>query len=204
MMSFLLNPNVAFVLMSVAFLVTIFALLAPGTGLLEFISIIFLGLVGYTIANMPVNAWAIVLLLAGIVLIIVSLRRYKKTSWLIVSIAILILGMLFVFKAPNQLLAVDPLLALIVIACMGSFIWIVGSNTTKAFAMHPHRDPDKVIGSIGRAVTNVSDSGSVYVDGENWSAVSDQTIPKGSQVIVRQRKGLILTVEIYTEKKLKK
>jgi membrane-bound ClpP family serine protease len=41
------------------------------------------------------------------------------------------------------------------------------------------------------------------VDGESWSATSDEPIPAGSPVKVVQREGLILKVELVKENKKK-
>jgi len=98
-MEFILNPNVAYVLLALSFLVTIFALVAPGTGVLEILSLFSLLLVGYTVANMAVNTWAIVLLLVGVILVILSLKRAGKWYFLAVSIATLMVGMLFVYRS---------------------------------------------------------------------------------------------------------
>ncbi|MFN2304962.1 MAG: hypothetical protein ACK2TV_14620, partial [Anaerolineales bacterium] len=78
-MNLILNPDVAFVLLEFALLVTIFALLAPGSGVLEIVSLILLFLVGYSVANLPVNTWAIILVLIGIIAVIVMFRL--KTRW---------------------------------------------------------------------------------------------------------------------------
>ena len=98
---------------------------------------------------------------------------------------------------------VDPLLALVVSAGMGAFIWIIGKNITQASRQRVHRDLARLVGQTGHAVTDISIKGSVYVDGENWSAISDQPIKKDSQVIVTQRNGLVLKVEPVTDKKKK-
>jgi len=203
-MEFLLDPNIAYVLLAIAFFVTIFALLAPGTGILEILSLILLLAVGFTIANMAVNTWAIVLLLVGVVLAIVALKRSRKWYFITSSIIALIVGMLFVYKDYGSILAVDPLLALIVSAAMGAFIWIIGRNTTAAFDLKPQGNPDNVIGLSGRAVTDIHTSGSVYVNGENWSAISETRIAKGNQVTVLERSGLILKVSILEDVKQKK
>jgi membrane-bound ClpP family serine protease len=202
-MNFMLDPNLAFVLLAVSFTVTIFALLAPGTGLLELISVLLLTLVGFTVASLPVNSWAIVLLLGGVVSVILTLKKTDNKYLVIVSIFLLLAGMLTIFKAEHGLLAVDPLLALVVSAGMGAFIWIIGKNITQASRQHVHRDLARLVGQTGHAVTDISIRGSVYVDGENWSAISDQPIKKDSQVIVTQRNGLVLKVEPVTDKKKK-
>jgi len=204
-MEFILNPNVAYVLLALAFLITIFALVAPGTGVLEVLSLASLMLVGYSIANMAVNTWAIILLLVGVILVILSLKRTGKWYFLAISITTLIVGMLFVYRSHNgRFLAVDPALAVIVSATMGAFIWIVGRNTYAAYKLAPARDPDRVVGMTGRAITDILNDGSVYVDGENWSATSDSMITKGSAVIVRERSGLVLKVSLPEVEKPKK
>lgn len=202
-MIFFLDPNFAFVLLAVAFLVTIFALLAPGTGVLEVLSLGLLTLVGLSIARMEINTWAIVFLLGGIVAVILALRRFDNRYFLIAAILMLLVGMLFLFKVPGQVMAVDPLLAAVVLAATAGFIWIVGRMTTQAFKAKPKQDPDNLIGETGRAVTEISKEGSVYVGGENWSAVSSEPIKKGSSVIVRKRNGLVLEVEESLKKSKK-
>jgi len=194
-MIFFLDPNFAFVLLAVAFLVTIFALLAPGTGILEVLSLGLLTMVGFSIARMEIHTWAILLLLGGIVAVILVLRRFDNRYFLVAAILMLLAGMLFLFKIPGQVLAVDPLLAIVVSLTTAAFIWIVGRMTTQAFKAKPQQNLENLIGEVGRAVTDISKEGSVYVGGENWSAVSNKPIKKGSSVVVRQRDGLVLVVE---------
>ena len=200
-MNFLLDPNIAFVLLAIAFMVTIFALLAPGTGVLEIISLMLLSLVGFTVANMPVNTWAIVLLVGGILSIIITLKRSENQFLIAISILLLVAGMLTIFREKGQMFAMDPFLAFIVSVSLAAFIWIIGRNTTRAFNQRPQQDLDRLIGQNGRAVTDIANKGSVYVDGENWSAVSDAPIKKDSTVIIRQRDGLVLKVEEFLELK---
>jgi len=142
-------------------------------------------------------------LLMGVVLVIVTLRRSQQWYFIAGSISIFIVGMVFVFRGENVILGVDPLLALIVAVGIGIFIWIIGRNTSMAFHQKPHRDLNRLVGLIGTATTDITKNGSVYVDGENWSAVSDEPISAGTQVIVKQRKGLVLNVEIVKETKKK-
>ena len=194
-MTFFLDPNFSFVLLAVAFLMTIFALLAPGTGILEVFSLVLLTMVGFSIARMEIHSWAILLLLGGIIAVILALRRFDNRYFLVAAILMLLAGMLFLFKVPGQILAVDPLLAFVVSLTTAAFIWIVGRMTTQAFKTKPQQNLENLIGEVGRAVTDISKEGSVYVGGENWSAVSSKPIKKGSSVVVRQRDGLVLIVE---------
>ncbi len=192
----ILHPDVAFVFLALSLLVTIFALLAPGSGVLEVLSLILLFIVGYLVANLPVNSWAIILVLIGIVSVILMLRRKRQGYFIAGSIFVLILGMIFVFRGETTLLGVSPMLAGIGAVGMAAFIWIIGRNISAVAHQEPYSDPDRLVGMIGSATTDISREGSVYVNGENWSAVSDKLIKAGSQVKVIQRNGLVLQVEM--------
>ena len=66
MEEFLLNPNVAYVALVSGFLIAILALLSPGTGLVEVGGLILMIIAGWGIYNLPVNLWALVILLLGV------------------------------------------------------------------------------------------------------------------------------------------
>jgi membrane-bound serine protease (ClpP class) len=201
--NFLLNPDVAFIILGAALLMTIFALLAPGSGVLEVIALLLLFAVGYSVANLTVNAWAIVLLLIGIAAVVVTFRRARRWYLIAGSILILVVGLVFVFRSETGILGVNPWLAIVEAAGIGGFVWIIGNNVSKTFHQKPYSDLNSMAGMVGRAATDIAVDGSVYVDGESWSATSDEPIPAGSPVKVVQREGLILKVELVKENKKK-
>ena len=153
-MDFLFDPNVAYVLLAVAFFSTIFALLAPGTGVLEILALFLLVMVGFTVKYMAVNTWAIILLLSSVALVLISLKRAWKWYYLAASMLALMAGMVFFYREEGQILAIDPLLAFLVSISIGIFVWVIGRNTVAALNLQPQRDPDNVIGLTGRAVTD--------------------------------------------------
>ena len=57
-------------------------------------------------------------------------------------------------------------------------------------------DPAFVLDQIGEVRTAIDPTGSVYVAGELWTARADAPIAIGAHVRVRDREGLILTVEL--------
>jgi len=52
-----------------------------------------------------------------------------------------------------------------------------------------------MIGEIGRALTELSPAGKVFVHGEYWDAVAVRPVPAGADVRVRAIDRLTLTVE---------
>lgn len=192
---FLLNPDIAYLILVIALLATMMAVLSPGTGVLEIFTLFMWLISGYIIYNMPVNYWALGLLLLGVVLFLLSLRKLKNLGYLALSIAAVIAGSIFLFDQPGWQPAVNPVLAVIVSVFAAGFVWIVAQKALEADRIRPTHDLEALIGETGEAKSIINDEGSVQVAGELWSAKSDQPIPEGSQVRVVGRDGFNLKVE---------
>ena len=192
---FLLDPNIAYLILVGAALLTMMAVLNPGTGLLEILALFLWLISGYIIFNKPINFWALGLMLLGVVLFLFSLRKLKSMVYLGLSIAAVIVGSIFLFDAPGWQPAVNPVLAVIVSIFVAGFVWLVAKKALEADAMRPSHDLEALIGAVGEAKTAIGDEGSVQVAGELWSAKSDQVLPEGTHVRVVARDGFILVVE---------
>ena len=217
---FLLDPNVAYLILVLTSMATIMAVLTPGTGIVE-LGALFLWLISaYIIYSIPINIWALGLLLLGFVLFLLSLRRIKnlvvlgfstaamenpKTTRFLrriknlvvlgFSIAAVVIGSAFLFDQPGWQPAVNPVLVLFVSIVVSGFTWVIARKVLEADSMVPVHDLEGLIGATGVAKTAVGEEGSVQVAGELWSAKSDQVIPEGSQVRVVGREGFDLKVE---------
>jgi len=191
----LLNPNVAYLLLVGGALLAILALLNPGTGLLEVAALILLVLAGWGIYSLPINLWALGLLLLGVLPFLFALRRSGRMVYLGVSIAALVVGSIFLFQGEGVKPAVSPFLAVIVSVLAVGFVWLVAQKTLEADRVRPVHDLKALIDTIGEAKTDIHTEGSVQVAGELWSARSQQPIPVGSKVRVIAREGFILDVE---------
>jgi membrane-bound serine protease (ClpP class) len=202
-MDFLQNPNITYLLLAGGLIFAMLALAAPGTGLLEILALFVLGLAGYGVAvyNLPINAWSMVILLAGMVLFFLALRRPKQLYLLVVSILALVVGSAFLFRSLTWYLpAVDPLLAVVVSVLSGGFFWIAARKVMVAASARPVHDLGTLIGAKGEAKTHILKEGSVQVEGELWSAYSDQPIHSGAPVRVLERDGFTLKVEAIEPK----
>lgn len=193
-MNILLEPNVAYLILVGGFVLAILAMLSPGTGLLELGALFSLAAAGYAIANLPVNGWAIAVLVLGVFPFLLALRRSRRWIFLIVSIAALIGGSIFLFRNAQGGPAVNPYLAAVVSLLTVGFLWFAGRKGIEALEQPAH-SPERVVGMIGEARTGVSKEGTVYVGGETWTARSRVFIPAGTRVRVLSRDGLIVNVE---------
>ncbi len=189
----ILDPNLAYVLLVGGFLLSVFALLTPGTGVVEIGGLFALVLAGYGIISTPTNFWAILFLLP-VLPFLFFYRKSKKNYWLLLLIAFLNIGSFAIFKSEDQYFAVSPVLAIIVTLLDAVLLWFVVKKLVEAIDQSPAFDPQTIIGKIGEARTRIEGNGTVYVDGEEWSAISSQIIPKEAKIRVINKTGLVLDV----------
>ena len=196
MEEFLLNPNLVYLFivggMSLAFL----AILAPGTGLLEVSALFFLVLAGWGIFNLPINYWALILLVVGVFPPIFVMRKTKKNLYLWISVVALVIGSAYLLQGETwYLLAISPGLAIAVSVFIGGLFWIAVKKTLEAEEIPPSHDLNMLIGAVGEAKSEIYHEGSVQVNKELWTARSKAPIEAGSEVRVIDREGFILVVE---------
>ncbi len=194
-MNIFLDPNVAYVLLVVGFIIAILALFSPGTGVLEAGALIILVLAGYSIYSLPINPWALGVLVLGVFPFLLALRHSRQWIYLVLSLVALIVGSAFLFRTPNGGPAVNLWLAAFISLLSGGFLWFVVRKGIEAIARRPELGPDRVIGMIGVARTEIHQEGTVYVSGEEWTAQCDDRIQAGEKVRVVGRDGLVLQVE---------
>jgi membrane-bound ClpP family serine protease len=194
-MNILLDPNVAYFLLVSGFIMAILALFSPGTGVIEIGAVFALALAAYGIINMPINTWALVVLLAGVFPFMLALRRSQQYIYLAIALIALIAGSVFLFRAEEGALAVHPFLASLVSILAMGLLWYIARTGLTVMQQPPSHDLGRFIGKTGEARTDVYLQGAVYVAGEEWTARSTSFIPAGSQVKIVGREGLVLLVE---------
>ena len=199
-MELLFEPNVAYLLLAGGFMLAIMALLSPGTGVLEIGALITLTLAVISVSQLPINLWALLILVIGVFPFFLAVRRSGKLIYLGISIVAWVIGSAFLFRSSVWYLpAVNPLLALVVSAVSAGFLWVATTKIMEAEGVRPTHDLGALIGAVGEARTDMHAQGSVQVAGELWSAFSAQRIPSGTPVRVIGREGFMLEVEPLRE-----
>jgi membrane-bound serine protease (ClpP class) len=194
-MDFLLEPNVAYLILLGGVLLGLMAIVTPGTGLFEIGAFFCLALAGYAVYNLSINWWALVILVLSIIPFIYAIQKPKREPYLGISILLLVAGSVFLFAVDGWKPAVNPFVALVTSALLSVFLWIVVRKTAQAAGARPLHDLEISVGAIGEAKSKIHEEGSVYLAGEMWSAKSDSPIPAGSSIRVVRREGFILVVE---------
>ncbi|MDH3942597.1 MAG: hypothetical protein OEV06_00680 [Anaerolineae bacterium] len=195
-MEFVFTTNLAYFVLVIGFLLAVFALLTPGTGIFELGALAALVFSAWAIASLPTNTWALVLLLVGVFPFLLALRRTQKRIYLLISALALMIGSAYLFQGSEWWLpGVHPALAFVVSVSAGGLLWFMAVKVLEAGMLGLSHDISGLVGMEAETRTKVHHEGSVYTRGEMWAARSKKPIPSGRRVRVTAREGLILDVE---------
>ncbi len=194
-MEFLLDPNIAYLILLAGVLLTLLAIVTPGTGMLEAGAILCIALAGYAVYNLSINLWALILLILSVIPFLLALRKPKGQLWLALSLLGLVAGSMFLFATETGAPVVNPALVVVASILLVIFLWFAVSKSIQAAHLHPTHDLDMLVGRVGEARTEILAEGSVHVAGELWSARSESPIPAGTPIRVLGRDGFVLVVE---------
>jgi membrane-bound serine protease (ClpP class) len=198
-MEILINPNVAYLLLVVGIVMVIMALFAPGTGILELGAFFVLLLAGWEMSQLPINLWALGLLVLGVVPFILAVRKSHKLVYLVIALIAFIIGSIYLFQGDYWWQpGVNPILAVVTSILAGGYIWIAVTKVMETEYMRPQHGTSQLIGKIGEAKTDIFTEGSVQIESELWSAHSEVPIDVGTDVRVIKIEGFILEVEPVT------
>ena len=194
-MDFLLNPNIAYLVLVAAMLFTLVAVITPGTGIAEILALFSLLLAGYAVYNLAFNWWALALLVLSAIPFVYGIRAPRRGLWLAISIVGLTLGSIFFCPAQQGLISVDLPLAIVTTLAYSAVLWFAARKVLEVSGVRPVHELSGLIGQRGEAKTAIGEDGSAQVAGELWSARSDTLVPPGSAIKVIEREGFVLVVE---------
>lgn len=199
LLSWIMDPNIAFILMSLGMLAIWAEFNHPGAILPGVVGLIALVLAVFALNLLPTSYVAFVLI--GLAFALFALEA-KFTSYGILGIGgviCMIFGALLLVDGPIPELRVSLLTAIAVSIPLGAITVVLMTLVLRA-----HKNPvvtgtHAMIGEIGIARTAVDGDGKVFVHGELWNAMAANSIPEGARVRVRGVEGMRVVVEAATE-----
>jgi membrane-bound serine protease (ClpP class) len=191
-----LRPEVMFILMLMVIYGFIGELSSPGAILPGVVGAIALILVLYMSAILPVNIAGLVLI--GLAVLLFIADTYAMTHGVLTTGGIIafFLGamMLFNHAAPGYSLSLHWIIPATAVTAL-FFIFVV-SKGIQAQLRAPQTGKDAMIGKTVNALSRIdSGGGRVFIDGENWNAVSPTPVEAGQPVEVAGVEGLTLKVK---------
>src|SRR5579871_2202891 len=194
-LAYLMDPNVAFILLAVGALALYAEFNHPGTVVPGTVGVVFILLAIFALNLLPTRFAALVLILASFVLFALEAKFATHGVLAIGGMVTLTLGGLLLVDAPIPQMRVHLLTALGVSIPMGVITVFLMSIALKARANKVVTGVQGLIGEIGQAQTALTPQGKVFVHGELWDAVASSNVPSGEAVVIRNVECLQLHVD---------
>ena len=195
------NPNVAYILLSLATIGLITEISSPGLIFPGVIGGICLFIAFYSLGTL--NAYW-----AGVLLIILAFGLFVAELFVSAfgiltagGLASLILGSLILFANNPPALTVNTGLIIVVAVVIAAFVILVVGAVVRGQRRKITTGVEGLIGRVAIAKTKLDPKGNVLVEGELWAATIDEgTIESGEEVTVTGVEGLKLKVTRKKEK----
>ena len=201
-LGFLVNPDIAYILLIIGMFGIIFELSHPGIVAPGIAGGIALLLSFISFGSLPTNLGGVLFIVLAIVLFILDIKLPTHGVLTAGGILSFVLGSFLLFppwRAPRlpsgPVARVSPAIIFLMTALVAAFFVFVVSKGLLAQRRRPTIGTESITGSTGRALTDIDPVGQVQSMGEQWSARSvEGTIHAGESVEVVGREGLTLLV----------
>ena len=204
-LSMLINPNVAFILLMAGVQLIFIELSAPGGWVAGFLGALCLALAAYAMRIMPLNWLGLALIGTSFILFILDFKIPGVQAMSIAGVGVLIAGALVLFNgsgaSPYGKVSV-PLVVMTGLA-IGAFSIFIAAKGLRAQKMRPATGPEALIGRQGVVRVPLNPNGTVWVAGEIWTAHADDgPLAEGEPVEIVAVEGLRLRVRQCSEEKI--
>lgn len=197
LLELLVNPTVAYLLLTAGFAGIAFELFNPGIvapGALGAVALV-LGLFGTS--QLPVNAAGVVLLIVALVLFVLELKITSHGVLGIAGVIALAAGGLLLFNTDNSAFEISVPVVIFTAILLGGLTLFGVSKALQARRRVVHTGWEELVGKVGEVRVPVQPAGQVFVDGALWRArASDDSASFGigEKVRIDSVEGLTLFV----------
>ena len=194
-LSWIINPNVASVLLMIGIMALYAEFNHPGAVVPGTVGVVFILLAVFALNLLPTRFAAVVLILASFVLFALEAKFATHGVLALGGITTLVLGALLLVDAPIPEMRVKLSTALGVGIPLGLITVFLMTVAVRARRNKVLTGSEGLIGEVAVAQTSLAPAGKVFVHGEIWDAVSSSNVPAGERVRVQRVDGLRLSVE---------
>lgn len=184
LLSWLVNPNIALLLLVGGALLIYLEFNTPGTIVPGTLGTLMVLLSIFALNLLPIRYTAVMLLVAAMVLLVLEAKFGGHGALAIAGIVCLTLGTLTLIAAPVPELAVNPWVALGLSTAFGVITAFLVRLAVRARRMKARLGVDALIGQPASAMEPLNPEGHVLVEGEIWRAIADQAVAPGTPLRV--------------------
>ena len=194
-LDFLLDPNIAFLVLAIGALALYAEFNHPGAIVPGVVGVVFILLALFALNLLPTRYASLTLILGAFVLFVLEAKFATHGILGIGGIVLLTLGGLLLVDGPIPELRVHLWASLAISIPLGLITIFLMSIAIKARQNKVVTGAQGLLGAIGEARTEIDPEGKVFVMGELWNAHAPTRVRMGEQVVIRKVDGLELEVE---------
>jgi membrane-bound serine protease (ClpP class) len=191
----LADPNIAYILLSIATLGIMAEIFNPG--------LIFPGVVGgiallmafYSLGVLPVNYAGILLIVLAVGLFIGELLTTSFGIFTAGGIVALVAGSMMLFKGASPVFRINPWLIATVCILVSGFLIFLVQRAVKVHRKQATTGREELMNKTAVVRAALNPQGIVFYKGERWTAISESgDIGIGEEVVIKRIDGLTLYV----------
>ena len=194
-LDFLLDPNIAFLVLAVGALALYAEFNHPGAIVPGVVGVVFILLALFALNLLPTRYASFTLIIASFVLFALEAKFATHGILGLGGIALLTIGGLLLVDGPIPQMRVQLWTALGVSVPLGVITVFLMTIALRARRSKVVTGLQGMIGAVGEARTDIDPEGKVFVQGELWNAHAPSRVGLGEHVVVRKVEGLELEVE---------
>ncbi len=194
-LGFLMNPDIAFILLAIGALALYTEFNHPGAVWPGTVGIVFILLAVFALHLLPIRFAAVVLIFASFVLFALEAKFATHGVLAIGGITTLVIGALLLVDSPIPEMRVKLATALAVSIPLGVITVFLMTIALRARRNKIVTGREGLVGEVAIAQTALAPAGKVFVHGEIWDAVASASVLAGERVVVQKVDGLQLFVE---------
>jgi membrane-bound serine protease (ClpP class) len=193
-LNFVMDPNIAFILLSVGMLAVYVEFNHPGAVIPGVVGLFCILLAVFAFNLLPTRFAGVAMIVAAVVLFVLEAKLAAHGVLAVSGVVMMTLGALLLVDSPIPELRVHLATALAVSIPFGAITVFLLTIALRARRNKISTGAQGLVGVIGTAETALSPSGKVFVHGELWNATSDVPVSAGEQVEVKRVEGLTVYV----------
>jgi membrane-bound serine protease (ClpP class) len=194
-LDFLLDPNIAFLVLAVGALALYTEFNHPGAIVPGVVGVVFILLALFALNLLPTRYAAFTLIIAAFVMFVLEAKFATHGILGLAGIALLTLGGLLLVDGPIPQMRVQLWTAVGVSIPLGIITVFLMGIALRARRNKVVTGEQGLIGAVGEARTDIDPEGKVFVLGELWNAHARARVGMGDPIVVRRVEGLELEVE---------
>ena len=198
-LSFLMEPDIAFILLAIGALALYTEFNHPGAVLPGTVGVVFILLAVFGLHLLPIRFAAVVLIFSSFILFALEAKFATHGVLAIGGITTLVIGALLLVDSPIPEMRVKLATALAVSVPIGLITVFLMTVALRARRNKVLTGAEGLIGQVAIAQTALAPAGKVFVHGELWDAIAPSNVAAGGRVLVQKVDGLQLRVEAVHE-----